>query len=313
MMKRLACLVAACSVAIIFFFSASAAVAAPLDGVVDFHVHSSPDVTPRSVDDIQLARNAAATGMKAVVMKNHLTPTGDRAVLSHKLTSEVEFFGGVVLNNSVGGLNLRAVEVMYGLSEGRGKVVWLPTVDADYHHQVFGREGKGIRVVENGQVVPQLIPILQFIAEHNLILGTAHVSPEEVLAVVQRAKELGVKRITVTHAMADVPGLSLAQMQQLADWGAYLELTYVNDLMGENAIVPAHRRWHRVSVTQMAEAIKTIGAEHFILSTDLGRSGDPLPTEGYGEFIRQLRQQDISEAEIKLMSQINPSQLLDLR
>ena len=63
--------------------------------------------------------------------------------------------------------------------------------------------------------------------------------------------------------------------------GAFLELAFVNDLMGENAADEGHKNWHQVSISKMAAAIKLIGAEHFVLSTDLGRKPDPLPAEGY--------------------------------
>jgi hypothetical protein len=38
----------------------------------------------------------------------------------------------------------------------------------------------------------------------------------------------------------------------------------------------------------MAAAIKLIGAEHFVLSTDLGRKPHPLPAEGYKLFVEKL-------------------------
>jgi hypothetical protein len=281
-----------------------------ITGAIDFHVHSAPDITPRSVDDFQLAKMAADAGMKAVVLKNHVTPTSDRALLANKIVPGIELFGGIVLNYSVGGLNPRAVEIMYRLGKGKGKVVWLPTIDADYHHQVFHLPGKGIRVAKEGNLLPEVEEILQLIAKHNLVLGTGHLSPEEIELVVNRAKILGIDKILITHAMADVPGLSLAQMEKLASSGTFLELTYVNDLMGSGSAIEAHQHWHRVSLQQMAEAIKSIGAQYFVLSTDLGRSLDPLPADGYQRFVQGLIDEGISLTEIDLMSKHNPAQLL---
>ncbi|MBE9166588.1 histidinol phosphatase [Pleurocapsales cyanobacterium LEGE 06147] len=279
---------------------------------IDFHVHSAPDITPRSVDDFQLAKMAADAGMKAVVLKNHVTLTSDRALLANTIVPGIELFGGIVLNYPVGGLNPRAVEIMYRLGKGKGKVVWLPTVDADYHHQVFHVPGKGIRVAKEGNLLPEVEEILQLIAKHNLVLGTGHLSPEEIELVVDKAKTLGIDNILITHAMADVPGLSLAQMKKLASLGAFLELTYVNDLMGSHSAIKAHQNWHRVSLKQMARAIKIIGAQHFVLSTDLGRSLDPLPADGYLQFVRGLIDEGISQTEIDMMSKQNPAQLLGL-
>lgn len=282
-------------------------------GTIDFHVHSAPDVSDRIIDDFELAQMAAQAKMKAVVLKNHVTNTADRAVLAHKIVPDIELFGGVVLNRSVGGINPDAVETMYHLGNGRGKVVWLPTIDADYHLKVFHKSGTGLRVARGERLLPQTEEVLKAIAKYNLVLGTGHISPEEVYLVVQRARLLGIKNILITHAMADVPGLSMAQMQEIAAMGAFLELAYVNDLMGKDSGIAAHRNWHRVSLQDMAEAIKTIGAEHFVLSTDLGRSLDPLPVEGYQQFIQGLQQEGISQAQIDVMAKKNPAQLLGIQ
>lgn len=281
-------------------------------GAIDFHVHSSPDVVSRSLDDFDLAQMAATSGMKAVVLKNHVTSTADRAVLASKIVPGIEIFGGIVLNRAVGGINPQAVEVMHLIGAGRGKVVWLPTIDASYHLNVFHKPGTGLKVAQAGKVLPATEAVLKIIAKENLVLETGHISPEEVMLVIQRARELGVKNIVVTHAMADVPGLSLEEMRECAAKGAFLELTFVNDLMGADAVDQTHRNWHRVSIAQMAEAIRTIGAEHFILSTDLGRKLDPLPADGYKLFVEKLMSEGISQQEIHLMMKDNPAQLLGL-
>lgn len=284
-----------------------------IKNAIDFHVHSAPDVTKRSVDDFELAKKAQAAGMKAVVLKNHVTNTADRAVLAQKIVPNLDIFGGIVLNYPVGGINPQAVQAMYRLGKGQGKVVWLPTIDADYHLKTFQQSGTGIKITEDGQVLPEVEAVLKIIAQENLVLGTGHISPQEVILVIKRAKELGVRNMVVTHAMADVPGLSLAEMQECAALGAFLELAYVNDLMGADSIIKAHRKWHRVSTTKMAEAIKKIGAEHFVLSTDLGRQFDPLPADGYQVFVKKLKQEGISQQEIELMMTKNPARLLGLR
>ena len=218
----------------------------------------------------------------------------------------------MVLNEAVGGLNPEAVRVMSRISEGRGKVVWLPTIDAAYHRQRFGTGEGGISLLQGDRLSPDLEQILYSVRDRHLVLGTGHVSPEEILAVVRRARRLGIDKLLITHAMAEVPGLTLTQMQTLAELGAYLELDYVNALMGETAIDPAHRAWRRVTVEEMAAVIRTIGSEHIVLSTDLGRPDDPNPIAGYETFIKELRNQGISKADLQRMTQENPARLLDL-
>ncbi|MCW6051956.1 histidinol phosphatase [Lyngbya sp. CCAP 1446/10] len=283
-----------------------------VEGAIDFHIHSSPDVIPRRLDDFEVAESAARSHMKAVVLKNHYGSTAARAVLVNKIVPQIEVFGGIVLNHSVGGINPDAVEAMHRIGGKYGKVVWLPTVDSEHHLQVFGKSGIGIKVAENGQVLPETAAVLKIVARNNLVLETGHISSEEVMAVVRQAKLLNIKNILITHAMADVPGLSLENMQTAAQMGAFLELAFVNDLMGENAADDGHKNWHHVSINQMVTAIQLIGAEHFVLSTDLGRKPDPLPAEGYKLFVEKLMDEGISQREIDLMSKENPAQLLGI-
>ena len=283
-----------------------------IEGAIDFHIHSSPDVIPRRLDDFEVAESAARSHMKAVVLKNHYGSTAARAVLVNKIVPQIEVFGGIVLNHSVGGINPQAVEAMHRIGGKYGKVVWLPTVDSEHHLQVFGKSGIGIKVAENGKLLPETEAVLKIVARDNLVLETGHISSAEVMAVVRQAKLLNIKNILITHAMADVPGLSLENMQTAAQMGAFLELAFVNDLMGENAADDGHKNWHHVSINQMVAAIKLIGAEHFVLSTDLGRKPDPLPAEGYKLFVEKLMGEGISQREIDLMMKENPAQLLGI-
>jgi hypothetical protein len=108
-------------------------------------------------------------------------------------------WGGIALNRAVGGVNPLAVEWFHRMSGGRGKVVWLPTFDADNQHKILKEPGEGLKVAANGKVFPETEEVLKIVARENLSLATGHVAPEESLAVIKRAKELGVKNILVTH------------------------------------------------------------------------------------------------------------------
>jgi hypothetical protein len=284
----------------------------PIESAIDLHVHSGPDVFGRCADDIEVARAARRAGMRGLVIKNHITSTADRAALVSTYVPDIEAFGGVVLNRAVGGVNPDAVEWMYRMEGGRGKIVWLPTFDADHHKKIFNSPGEGIKVAEDGKVTPEMEAVLEIIARENLVLETGHVSPSEVLAVVRRAVELGVKKIVVTHAMAIVPGMSLEQIKEAAEMGAYVELVYVNHLQGPHAHLEWMREWTQVSIEEMAGAIRALGAERIVLGTDLGQSGNPVHPDGYKLFILGLKKAGITQAEIDQMMKHNPAHLLDL-
>ena len=96
-------------------------------GAYDTHVHIAPDVMPRLIDDVSLARRFAAVGMAGFVLKSHYVPTAERAEVVRGVVPGVNVLGAVTLNGSVGGFNPVAVEIA-----GRqgANTVWLPTVDS---------------------------------------------------------------------------------------------------------------------------------------------------------------------------------------
>ncbi|MEK6238298.1 MAG: DUF6282 family protein, partial [Planctomycetales bacterium] len=124
----------------------------PLQGAIDFHVHSGPDSFTRSTTDVEIARIAKANKMGALVLKNHFTMTADRAFLAERLTG-MRCYGGIVLNRAVGGLNAEAIRRMVTFTGGRGKVVWLPTFDAENHVKRFKENRPSVPVVAQGQPV----------------------------------------------------------------------------------------------------------------------------------------------------------------
>ena len=270
-----------------------------LSGVIDFHTHSGPDSRPRSVNDIEAARQAAAAGVRGLVFKNHFTMTADRAALAMSEVSDIEIFGGIVLNLAVGGLNIEAVRQLVSFDGGRGKVVWLPTFDAEYYVKREGGSAPFVSVVQNGQPVPALQEIFSLIAEHDLVLAMGHSSPEEVLLLTQEARRLGVNHIVVTHVFGQNP--TQAQMQQMADDGAIMEIDWY-------AVYQKRR-----TVAEYVAAINGIGAEHFLISSDLGQQGSPSHVEGLTAFIVALREAGIPERDIQRMAAENPASLLGLQ
>src|ERR671928_387130 len=97
-----------------------------LEGAFDTHIHSAPDVLPRKFNDLELAERFKARRMGGFVLKSHYICTADRATLVRKMVPEVQAFGAIALNNSVGGLNPLAVDIAGRLG---ARVVWLPSVD----------------------------------------------------------------------------------------------------------------------------------------------------------------------------------------
>ena len=285
----------------------------PVIGVIDMHVHSHPDVFGRNMDDIDIANLAKSRGMRGILLKNHISETASRAALVMKVVPGIEVFGGIVLNNAVGGINPSAVEWMHRIYGSRGKVVWLPTFESDKHVKTFsGPNAKGIVVAPNGQVTPEMEAVLKIIARENLLLATGHVHPEEVIAVVKRGRELGVKNIIITHGLTNVPGLSMAQARQVADMGAVIEVCFLQFQAGPNAPLAFLTHWTQINAKNVAQAVKEIGARSLVISSDLGQSGNITHPDGLEVAIGAMKREGISDADIDLMMRKNPARLLGL-
>jgi microsomal dipeptidase-like Zn-dependent dipeptidase len=319
---RITAFTLACTVSAFFTFNDAMAQAgfpppppktSPAAGVVDMHIHSHPDVFGRNLDDIDVAQIARARGMRGIVLKNHVSETASRAALVMKVVPGIEVFGGIVLNKAVGGINPDAVEWMHRVYGGRGKVVWLPTFEADKHVKTLSKpDAVGLTVAPNGQVTPAMEAILRIIARENLVLATGHVHPEEVIAVVKRAKELGVRNIVITHGLTNVPGLTMAQAKQVAEMGAVIEVCFLQFLAGPNAPLPFLTHWTQVNAKQVAQAAKEFGAASVLISSDLGQTGNMVHPDGIEAAIAAMKKEGISDADIDTMLRKNPARLLGL-
>jgi microsomal dipeptidase-like Zn-dependent dipeptidase len=70
--------------------------------------------------------------------------------------------------------------------------------------------------------------------------------------------------------------------------------------------------WKRVSVEDNAAAIKAVGAQHFVLGTDLGQTGNPSHPDGYQMFVQQLEKVGIAKQNIDQIARVTPGQLLGM-
>jgi hypothetical protein len=284
----------------------------PLAGAIDFHVHSGPDSFTRSTTDFEIARIAKLRGMGALVLKNHFTMTADRAYLAEKVTG-MRCYGGIVLNRAVGGLNPAAIERMVTFTGNKGRIVWLPTFDAENHVRYFKETRPSVPVARDGKLVPELKPIFALIAKHNLVLETGHSSAAECLLLIRAAKQAGVKRIVVTHAMADPIGMTTAQLKEVAKLGAKIECVWMTNLTGPKSHLASMRYWRQVTTADYAKAIRAVGVEHFLLASDLGQYLNPIPTDGMKAFLLQLREAGFTDREIRRLCHDTPAALLGMK
>ena len=275
----------------------------PLVGAIDIHVHSAPDSTPRSIDAIDIARLAKSRGMRGLVLKNHYEPTASLAYVVRKEVPGIEVFGGIDLNLSVGGMNPSAVEHMAAITGGYGRFVWMATYDSENQVRYSKQDRPFVRIARDGQLVPEAKAVIAMIAKYNLVMATGHSSAEEDLLLVREAKAQGVQHVVVTHARLRPTHMSEAQMLEAANMGAYIEFVY-------NGLIGAGKEYN---FEDYAKAIRYVGVNHCILSSDMGQPGNPLHTDGLTAFYAGLRGQGITQAEIDRMAKENPARLIGLQ
>lgn len=260
-----------------------------LTGAIDLHIHTAPDVRPRSVTDIEAAQQARDAGMRAILIKSHVTCTADRAQIAERAVGHVRVFGGLVLNEQVGGLNVAAVESALVLGAA---IIWLPTFG--------GQPRKGVTTLDaRGQLKPSVREIIALVRDAERVLATGHIGFEESLAVVAASQDMGLSRVLVTHP--EWPGLDLTadQLRALAGDGIFFEHCYLN---GRNT----------EGLERIGAQIRATGPHSTALTTDLGQAGNPLPVEGMRSFMESLLALGFAPYDISRMARANPAQLLGL-
>jgi Family of unknown function (DUF6282) len=283
-----------------------------LQGAFDTHIHISPDVVPRIVDDVTLARRFAELGMAGFLLKSHYNSTAERASVVSAVVPEVKVLGAIVLNRAVGGMNPLAVEVAG--REG-ARTVWLPTVDAvnESHEREAPRGAKvpvwvklqlelreqGIEIEPvpvvdaDGGVLPETRAVLARIAHHGMVLATGHLARDEIFAVVDAALHEGVEQIVITHPEFPAQNLALHDQRALADRGALLERCFTTPHTG------------KIAWADWIENIRDIGARHSVLSTDLGQVFNPPVEDGMATMVDRLLEAGFDDQEVHVMAVSN--------
>lgn len=239
--------------------------------------------------------------MRALVLKNHYEPTASDAYYVHKVVPGIQVFGGIDLNLSVGGMNPTAVEKMALTTGNLGRFVWMSTYDSYAAVMKSNEQRPYVAVSHNGELLPETKAVIAMIKKYDLVMATGHNSAEDGLLLIQESRKQGVSHIVVTHAMLTPISMTIPQMQQAAALGAYIEFVY-------NGIVSK-----QFDFADYAKAIRAVGPEHCILSSDMGQPANPLHPDGLLLLFDGLKKQGLTQSDIDQMSKVNPARLLSLQ
>lgn len=284
-----------------------------LRGAIDLHVHAGPSVARREVDAGDMLKEGLECGYRAFVVKDHYFPTMMSAQLveKHLGSDKIKVFGGIALNNSVGGINVKAVDAAYAMG---AKFVYMPTVSANHHIEEHKGHFPGagamslnekpiIYIDQKGNLQQEVKDLVEYVAKTDLILATGHGSVNELEALIPAAIEAGVKKVFVNHPFFLI-GASVEQIAKWAKMGAYIEL---------NACVFPPSKFGSVSFEVLSKIFETVSIDKLVLDSDFGQKGNGSPVEGLYTFIQILMKDlKITEEQINKMLKNTPAKLLGL-
>lgn len=278
---------------------------------IDLHVHIGPEIIPRKYTAQTLAE-AERGKLGGAVLKNHFYPTA--AMFDQQSIKGIELYGSIVLNNAVGGMNPEAVYAASLVSK-KPLIVWFPTINAEQFLRTnkyeiasewvedkslklkSAEETNPVKVTENSELLPETKQVIEMIAQVKGVLATGHIAAEESILVAKYARSLNVP-VVITHPIYQHINMTVEQQEELAKLGCYMEQPYSMYSMD------------RISIKDIAEQIKAVGSASVILSSDVGQTFSPSPSEALKQFAEKLMAEGITLNDIKQMMVINPSQLL---
>jgi hypothetical protein len=159
--------------------------------------------------------------------------------------------------------------------------------------------GPGIRLTdESGGLATEVHDILDIVSREDMVLASGHVSPAEAIALFTEARSRGVRRMVVTHPAGVA---TLDELKAMVALGAYPEFPFLSCTPSSAKTTPK----------EMVDAIRTLGVQSCVVTTDFGQWMNPSPAEGMRMAIAELLHAGLTPDDVSTLVKGNPSQLLD--
>jgi len=160
----------------------------------------------------------------------------------------------------------------------------------------------GIYVLDDhGRLLPAIRDTVRLCADHGVALSFGHLSPQEMDALAEEIGAIGYRRAFIDHPFSEVFELDVPKMKRWADAGVRFALTWdeLSPLLG-------------VDPQDMVAAIRAIGPEHFMLSSDAGIPLLPQTVEAYRLLAAMLRAYGMTEVEMRQLMTGSAKEMLTL-
>jgi hypothetical protein len=177
----------------------------------------------------------------------------------------------------------------------------MPTRSAVNHRKHHSQAG-GITILDReGQLLPDAASIVDLVCDAQCILGTGHLSPDEVFVLADYVSRKRGATLLVTHPEWFATYYPIELQKKLAAYG---------NVMFERCYVSTTHRCGHTPFATIENAIGDIGVDTTVLSTDLGQPDTPPPVEGLRLYAERLRATGFSSDDLRRMMQANPHALL---
>lgn len=260
---------------------------------IDLHYHIGPEIIPRKFDNLLELDNCEKNNITGIALKNHFYPTAP-FINQYKTKTNLDYIGSLVLNNFVGGLNSEAIYASSLISD-KPIIVWFPTVNAENFLNNSVSEipsewvnKKNFITRNTSKIKPvrltynEVIDVLQTIKKTKSILATGHISAKESIKLVNKALNIGVKKVIITHPIYQKINMSIDDQIYLAKKGCYIESCY------------SMYSIDKIPIDKIAYQIKKVGPDQIILSSDVGQKFSSLSSQALFYFAKLLLKEGIS-------------------
>lgn len=271
-----------------------------ITGACDMHIHTGPDFVERVGDDFEVALACEKAGLKAIMLKNHMESTVSRAYHAQKAVQTLKVYGALVLNSSVGGFNPFAAEA--AMRSG-AKEIFMPTFCAAADFKVHGKGASalykyGIKTAAptltaldtDGSLKSEVKQIMELARDYNVPVGSSHLGADEIFPLAKFAHDIGAPLI-ITHPEYKIPNLTPAQIHDLAQLGAYIEIT-----AGAVFPIPGCS-----TVAHDIDLIEAAGYQNCFISSDAGTPTKPMPADVLSSYAYCLQKKGMEKEKIKYM------------
>ncbi len=276
----------------------------------DLHFHIGPEIIPRKFDSLLDLEEKERGNIRGIALKNHFYPTAPQ-ISQFKNKLKLEYIGGLVLNNFIGGLNAEAIYAS-SLILNKPIIVWFPTISAQNFldnskfeipsewvnkKSFITRKSSRIKPVE--LVDNKVINVLKMIKKTKSILATGHISANESINLVEKAIKLEVKKIIITHPIYQKIDMTINNQIYLANKGCLIEICYSMYAID------------KIPITKIVYQIKKVCPKNIILSSDVGQKFSPSSTEALLIFSKLLIKEGVTLEMLNQMLVINTNKLVN--